>query len=789
MMSNENNLWIVKRSFSGGELPGNIRTLLFSANGFLGVQASLPEDSPSGTFINGFFETAPIVYGEKAYGYPSLQQVMIPLADVLGWRVSEKGPDGELPCIVSDGQIEVDMKRGIRTLISRIHTTTGQDLELKEEVLSSFTRPGVLLSRISISESKGSEAKGDGGLHSRGFRLTRRIAAPGGSEESHDPRKAEAFGHNVFAESSLEMKDSHFVIQETTSNSGLTYSCTLGLIAPGGTEVNPMGTEEASKKESLSSASADSTGRWEKEKCFEYECPLNGDGGKLRGKLSSVMAAAFSIDGNPAAPILESALAEGWDALAEEQEEYLRAFWRKGDMRFEKHPELTTAMRYCSYGLIQSVGTSAERSAAAKGLSSGGYNGHYFWDADIYVQGALNTLDPERAGSLVEYRISKLQEARERAAELSEKGALYPWRTIDGRECSAFFPAGTAQFHINADIIWGLKSYIENTGDHEILRKGGAEMLFETARFWSHFAHHVEGKGYCLYCVTGPDEYTALSDNNFYTNLMAREHLAFASECASKLADSDPAFWKELCGRISLDRKEATLWERIASAFYLPHDSESGVFMQDETFLEKKEWDWDATPEENRPLLLHYHPLKIYRHKVLKQPDVIMGMLLHRQYFNREEFRANFDYYDPLTSGDSSLSSAVQSAVAALAGRMKEGAEHFEKNLFLDLEDREENTDNGVHLASMAGARMAISYGFAGFRTEGEIPSLAPLFPEIWGRVSFSLLYRGLLLDVEYDSASGELKLTSEGDMKLQIASHVLQLKAGEEEILDYREI
>ena len=269
----------------------------------------------------------------------------------------------------------------------------------------------------------------------------------------------------------------------------------------------------------------------------------------------------------------------------------------------------------------------------------------------------------------MEYRISKLQDARERAAELSEKGALYPWRTIDGRECSAFFPAGTAQFHINADIIWGLKSYMENTGDREILRTGGAEMLFETARFWAHFAHHVEGKGYCLYCVTGPDEYTALADNNFYTNLMAREHLAFASECAAELEGSDPKFWKKLCKEISLNREETTLWERIASAFYLPCDSETGVFMQDESFMEKEEWDWKNTPMGNRPLLLHYHPLKIYRHKVLKQPDVIMGMLLNRQYFNREEFRINFDYYDPLTSGDSSLSSAVQSAVAALAGR------------------------------------------------------------------------------------------------------------------------
>lgn len=751
-MSNDNNLWTVNRSFSGGELPENVKTLLFSGNGFLGVQASLPGDGSSGTFINGFFETAPIVYGEKAYGYPSLQQVMVPLADVLGWTLTESAPDGERPCPVTAGRIELDMRRGIRTLSARIKRASGKDIELREEILVSFARPGLLLSRISVS----------GGGE---FRLKRRVAAPGGSEESHDPRRAEAFGHEVFAESRLELRESLILLRETTSNSGLSYGCLLGTGGQG-----------------TSGKSADASAAWVKEKSVGYDCPLDGDG-------SSLMAALFSTGEEPDRAELKRALAEGWDLLAAEQERHLEEFWRRGDVRFEKRPELTRAQRYCSYGLIQSVGTSAERSAAAKGLSSGGYNGHYFWDADIYVQGALNTLAPPCARSLVEYRISRLEEARERAAELSEKGALYPWRTIDGRECSAFFPAGTAQFHINADIIWGLKSYMENTGDRMILREGGAEMLFETARFWAHFAHHTEGKGYCLYCVTGPDEYTALADNNFYTNLMAREHLAFASECAAELAESDPLFWKDLCGRIGLDRKEATRWERIASAFYLPRDPGTGVFMQDETFTEKQEWDWKATPEGNRPLLLHYHPLKIYRHKVLKQPDVIMGLLLNRQYFNREEFRANYDYYDPLTSGDSSLSSAVQSAAAALAGRMDESADHFENNLLLDLEDREGNTDNGVHLASMAGARMALTYGFAGFRTEGDVPALAPSFPESWGRVEFSLLYRGVLLAVGFDPASGKLRLESDGDMEIQIGAELIRLRAGEEESLSCRSV
>ena len=320
-MSNDNNLWTISRSFNKAELPGNIRTLLFCGNGFLGVQASLPGDTPSGSFINGFFETAPIVYGEKAFGYPDQQQVMIPLADILGWTLYETDsnrpePRKETPCPIVKGRIELDMKRGIRTLFSRIRTNSGNDIDLKEEVLVSLTQPGILLSRISIT--------GEGN-----FRLKRRIAAPGGSEESHDPRKAEAFGHEVFAESRLKNQGANLQLQETTCNSKLSYNCFLGLA-------------EGFEKTTGSEASS----QWKDQSEYEYDCPLSQNGDER----NSLMAALFSTGEVPDTIQLDTALNEGWQKMAAEQEEYLKAFWLKADMVFEKQPELTRAQRYCSYG-------------------------------------------------------------------------------------------------------------------------------------------------------------------------------------------------------------------------------------------------------------------------------------------------------------------------------------------------------------------------------------------------------------------------------------------------------
>ncbi|MBI9104887.1 MAG: glycoside hydrolase family 65 protein [Spirochaetales bacterium] len=738
-MNQKPSSWKITRNIKSAELPENLRTLLFSGNGYLGVQASLPFDNrPAGTFINGFYESTPITYGEKAYGYPALQQVMIPLVDLSGWYIFKKIPGGELPLNFRKGEIEIDMLRGIRTLT--MHLSDDQDIPLicRIETLTSLTNPHRVLIRTSL----------DGEGEYRGVRI---ISKPHNSEEeSSDPRKTESLGAEIFAVSQnkiIEKNPGHpvFTIQETTRETKLSYSCSLGF------EQNSERTHGKHESPTI----------WEDHWNRQGDIRISKDFNLSEtGKASWTMACVFmtSIEvkteslSRRTVEELNTALSEGWKKAEKEQAAYLKNLWESSDIRISEDPELTLALRYNTFGLIQSTGKDRRWSAAAKGLSSSGYNGHYFWDADIYVQAALNNIQPERARSLIEFRIDHLKEARERARELSEAGALYPWRTINGHESSAFFPAGTAQFHINADIIWGMKDYIRTTGDKALLLEGGAEMLFETARFWANFAAYVPDKGYCFHCVTGPDEYTALANNNFYTNLMAKTHLEYAWMVSQEFETQDRnkrETFEKIKADINLTKEEENRWKELTDNIYLPKVKDTAIFKQDDSFLEKSPWDWKKTPKENRPLLLHYHPLKIYRHRVMKQPDVIMGLLLERGRFSTEELKANYDFYDPLTSGDSSLSSAIQAAVAALADREDAAIHHFRKNLMLDLEDLEGNTDNGIHLAAMAGARITLLYGFAGYRITNEGPAFYPVFPENWGEVSFSILYKGVRISIQ----------------------------------------
>jgi len=344
-----------------------------------------------------------------------------------------------------------------------------------------------------------------------------------------------------------------------------------------------------------------------------------------------------------------------------------------------------------------------------------------------------------------------LERARRRAGELSHRGALYPWRTIDGEECSAYFPAGTAQYHINADIVFALRRYVEATGDRDLLLEGGAEMVFETARLWADLGTFVPERDgrFCIHCVTGPDEYTALVDNNLYTNVMAKSHLEYAVETARELARSSPGWFDALRERIGLKGEEIEVWERAAEAMLLPYDAERGVHPQDDSFLRKARWPFEQTPRERYPLLLHYHPLVIYRHQVLKQPDVVLAMVLQGHRFSTAEKRRNFEYYDPLTTGDSSLSACVQCIAASELGYSEKALLYFRETARIDLDDTAGNTRYGVHAAAMGGTWLALVCGFAGMRDSVRPLSFHPRLPAQWSRLSFRLHERGSTFEVD----------------------------------------
>jgi alpha,alpha-trehalose phosphorylase len=299
--------------------------------------------------------------------------------------------------------------------------------------------------------------------------------------------------------------------------------------------------------------------------------------------------------------------------------------------------------------------------------------------------------------------------------------------------------------------VYALRKYVEVTGDLDFLHRFGAEMLVETARLWLSLGNYdsLDRNRFCLNGVTGPDEYTAVVNNNYFTNLMARENLRYAAETVLALRREHTDVFEALVRKTGFCEREADDWEMAASQMFLPYDEQLSVHPQDDSFLEKAVWDFAHTPEENYPLLLHYHPLNLYRHQVLKQADTILAMFLLDHQFSPEDMKRNFDYYDPLTTHDSSLSVCIQSIVANAIGYQDKAREYFEFAITMDLRDVGGNMMNGAHIASIGGSWMALVYGFAGMRDHHGVLSFRPLIPESWRRLRFCLTVRGNLIEID----------------------------------------
>jgi len=343
---------------------------------------------------------------------------------------------------------------------------------------------------------------------------------------------------------------------------------------------------------------------------------------------------------------------------------------------------------------------------------------------------------------------------------------MFPWRTISGEEASAYYAAGTAQYHINADIMYALRKYVQATGDESFLRDHGAEMLVETARLWLDLGFCSDAKGgkFCINSVTGPDEYNTVVNNNAYTNLMARENLRYAVQTVESLRATNPDAYNALVRKTALEPSEVEGWMRAAESMYVPYDEKLNVIPQDDSFLDREPWDFRNTPPDHYPLLLFYHPLNIYRKQVIKQADVVLAMFLLGNAFSPEAKKRNFEFYDPLTTGDSSLSSCVEAIIAAQVGDTEKAIRYGMAALLMDHADVGGNVKDGCHIASMGGTWMMLTYGLGGMRDDDGILSFWPRrAPEDDAILRFPLTYRGHMLEVEIGLEKVEYTLR-EGD-------------------------
>jgi alpha,alpha-trehalose phosphorylase len=471
-----------------------------------------------------------------------------------------------------------------------------------------------------------------------------------------------------------------------------------------------------------------------------------------------------------------AALAEarhtGWDGLAGAQREYLDDFWDRADVEVEGDAELQQALRFALFHTLQAGARAERRAIPAKGLTGPGYNGHTFWDSETFVLPVLTYTVPHAARDVLRWRHATLRLARERARQLGFAGAAFPWRTIAGEECSSYWPAGTAAFHMNADIADAVARYAAATGDEEFERAAGLELLVETARLWRSLGHHdVKGR-FRIDGVTGPDEYSAVADNNVYTNLMAQRNLQLAADAVERHGDR--------CAELGVDLEEAAAWRDAARVMLIPYDERLGVHPQAEGFTEHEPWDFARTSADQYPLMLHFPYVDLYRKQVVKQADLVLALHLRGDTFSNEEKARDFAYYEALTVRDSSLSACTQAVVAAEVGHLELAYDYFGEAALIDLDNLKHNTSDGVHIASLAGAWIAAVAGFGGMRDHDGTLSFVPRLPERLNRIAFGLCLRGRRLRVEIEHEEARYTLRDGSPLEIRHHGEALTITANQ---------
>ena len=685
-----------------------IPALFAIGDGLVGIRGPASKDEAARVYLNGVFEKMPISYHESAHGFASESDVRLAVADATTPAITIDGKPLGAP-----DRIELDMARG---LLVRHFALKGH--QARVEQFASMAHPGLVMTRVQVI----------GGTDSARVEMTPWVSAPPASAEQHaegeihDPRVGPSFYkspwqlvNDLGGRGRVDwLARSQFAVAALSDGGG------AGVATPGEALILDCAGAYAARR---------------------------GPGAEEAALTQAEARLALASE-------------RGFDALAAEQEQWFSAFWDDAFVAFPEAPRAEQAIRHGLFQLIQAVGRGGHTSIGAKGQTGEGYEGHVFWDADAYVLPALLSIRPELARDLLRWRIDRLEPAIANARLMGQsRGALYPWRTIDGAECSAYFPGGAAQYHINADIALALSRYLALVGDDELLAKGAARMLVETARIWLEIGFHDPDRGnaFIINRVTGPDEYSALVNNNLYTNMLAAEHLRFAAAVGIEYR--------------LLDADEARRMECAADAMFLPFDKARGVYAQDDAFFALEPWPFDATTADLYPLLLHFHPLKIYRHRVAKQADAVLLLSLFPDRFDEPMRRLMLDTYEAVTVHDSTLSASAFATVAAQLGDPERAARYWRMSVLTDLLNLFGNSHHGLHMAALAGGWTALTAGFGGMRFNDGKLAFAPIAIPGLGSYRFRIRFRGRQIEVSC-GADGQPSYRLISGEPLTLASH-----------------
>jgi alpha,alpha-trehalose phosphorylase len=703
-------------------------SLFALSNGHIGLRGSLEEGEPRvapGTYISGFYEERPLPHPEAGYGFPESGQTIVNVTDGKLIRLHV----GDSPFDLRYGRVRfheraLDLRAGVLERRTDWTAPNGSTVRVTSRRLVSFTQ------RVLAAISYEVQPLDDGFYMALQSDL---LASEEAVEASRDPRDPAPLARPLRG----ELADSHghrAVLVHRTERSQLRVAAGMDHVLDLPADaVTTMESEEDLARLTIT-CQLERGQRLRLVKLLAYGWSSRRSAAALRDQVDAALAVARLA---------------GWDALAAEQRDYLDKFWERGDVTIEGDPALQQAVRVSMFHVLQAGARTESQAIPAKGLTGPGYDGHAFWDTETFVLPMLTYTTPEAARGALTWRHRTLPTAMARAAELGLRGAAFPWRTIHGEECSGYWPAGTAAFHVNADIADATARYIAATGDEEFATSHGVELLVETARLWASLGQFSSEDCFRIDGVTGPDEYTAVVDDNVYTNLMAQRNLRAAAEACSR--------WPEVASRLGVGPQEMEKWRAAAAVVRVPYDEKLGVHAQSEGFTEHGEWDFEGTPPGDYPLLLHHPYFQLYRKQVVKQADLVLAMHLRGDAFTDQEKARNFAYYEARTVRDSSLSAAPQAIIAAEVGHLELAYDYWTEAAFTDILNVHENVDDGVHIAAAASTWAVAVAGFGGMRDHSGHITFAPRLPPKLSRICFRMMFnqRTLMVDIHRDQTGG----------------------------------
>ncbi|MEU9886889.1 glycosyl hydrolase family 65 protein [Sphaerisporangium sp. NPDC051011] len=713
-------------------------SLFALSNGHIGWRGNLDEGEPHGlpgSYLSGVYEVRPLPYAEAGYGFPESGQTVI---NVTNGKVIRLLVNDE-PFDVRYGQLRaheqtLDFRDGVLRRTAEWESPDGCAVRVSSVRLVSLLQRAVAAICYEVEPV-------DKPL--RVVVQSELVANEQLPSAAGDPRVAAALEAPLISRENAAW-GARAALVHNTHASGLCVAAAMDHVVdgPDGTGVMAESSPDLGRVTVIASIEPGSPLRLVKFVSYGWS------GARSRPAVRDQADAA-----------LAAARQTGWDGLVAGQRSYLDDFWARADVKVEGDAEIQQAVRFGLFHMLQAAARGEGRGIPAKGLTGNGYDGHCFWDSEAFVMPVLTYLLPEAVAHALSWRQSTLPMAMDRARQLGLRGAAFPWRTIHGEECSGYWPAGTAAFHVNAAIADAVDRYLDITQDEAFDRGVGLELLVQTARLWRSLGHHDADGAFRIAGVTGPDEYSAVSDNNVYTNLMAQRNLYAAAESAKRHPDEARS--------LDVDEKEMAGWRAAAQAMYVPYDEKLGVHPQADDFTKHQVWDFAATGPDQYPLMLHFPYFDLYRKQVVKQADLVLALHRRSDAFTPEQKARDFAYYERITVRDSSLSACTQAVIAAEVGHMDLAYDYLAEVALMDLEDVEHNTRDGLHIAALVGAWIALVEGLAGMRHHGGVLRFAPRLPSALTGLSFTVSLLGRRLTVSADQKSATYTLLDGEPLKI----------------------